>query len=61
MAPLLSASPVIFVLAKMSLVSLSVLLLWRLRARVTAALALMATAVVYGGVVAYHILGLLAV
>lgn len=59
MEPLLSASPVIFALAKMSLVSLGVLLLWRLRARVSAAIALMGTAVVYGAVVAYHIHGLL--
>lgn len=53
--PLLSASPVVFVLAKMSLVSLGVLLLWRLRDRVSAAVALVVTAVIYGAVVAYHL------
>src|SRR5262245_55599109 len=51
----LQANPVLFVLAKTALVSLGILLLWRMRAHRFAALAIVASVFVYGAVVAYHL------
>jgi hypothetical protein len=51
----LALGPVGFVVAKLTLVSLSVLLLWRLRHRRTAALALCSGAMTYALIVAYHV------
>jgi hypothetical protein len=57
--PVLAASPVGFVVIKCALVSLGLLLLWRLRQRATAAAAMVGTAVVYFAVVMYHLRGLM--
>ena len=56
----LSGSPVLFVLAKMALVSLGILLLWRMRTHRFAAAAIVGSVVVYGAVVFYHLTGLAA-
>ena len=55
MAVALASTPVVFVAAKLSLVSLGVLLLWRVRDRKLAAVALVASAATYALVVAYHL------
>ncbi len=51
----LTHGPVGFMAAKLALVSLSVLLLWRLRHRRSAALALWSGAMTYSVIVAYHV------
>jgi len=51
----LALGPVGFVIAKLALVSLSVLLLWRLRHRRTAAFALWSGATTYAIIIAYHV------
>lgn len=55
MASALTQGPIGFMIAKIGLVSLSVLLLWRLRHRRSATLALATGATAYGLVVAYHL------
>jgi hypothetical protein len=55
MAVALASTPVVFVLAKVSLVSLGVLLLWRVRDRAFAAFGIVATAAAYALVVLYHL------
>jgi hypothetical protein len=49
------SSPLRFMLVKLSLVSLGVLLLWRLRAQRAAAAALYASALAYSTVLIYHL------
>ena len=56
----LSRSPLAFMLAKLALVSLGILFLYRMRHHRFAALALIGSAIVYAGVVAYHVSGLAA-
>lgn len=58
MEPLLSASPVVFVLAKTNLVSLGLMLLWRLRRRPSAVAGIIGSAGLYAAIVVYHIAGL---
>jgi hypothetical protein len=53
----LSASPVLFMLAKLSLVSLGVLLLWRLRDHRAARIGLLATSSAYLLLLCYHLTG----
>ena len=53
----LAVSPVLFMLAKLSLVSLGIALLWRMRAHRAAAVGILCAALIYGSVVAYHIHG----
>jgi hypothetical protein len=55
MAVTLASTPVLFVLAKLSLVSLGVLLLWRMRHRTFAAVGLVTSAAAYSLVVVYHL------
>lgn len=55
MARALHHGPVGFMLVKLALVSLSVLLLWRLRDRRSAVLALYSGAMAYAAIVAYHV------
>lgn len=55
MDQVLAASPVLFMLAKLSLVSLGVLVLWRLRERRTARFGLLATATAYMLLLGYHL------
>jgi len=55
MAVALASTPVVFVLAKLSLVSLGVLLLWRVRHRTFAAVGLVASAATYALIVVYHL------
>jgi hypothetical protein len=56
----LSQSPLAFMAAKLSLVSLGILFLYRMRQHRFAAGAIVASVIVYGGVVAYHLSGLAA-
>jgi len=49
------SSPMRFMIIKLSLVSLGVLLLWRMRARRTAAVALMGSALAYSSLMVYHL------
>ena len=56
----LARSPMAFMLAKLSLVSLGILFLYRMRHHRFAAVALIGSAVVYAAVVAYHLSGLAA-
>ena len=56
----LARSPLAFMLAKLTLVSLGILFLYRMRHHRFAALALIGSAIVYAGVVAYHVSGLAA-
>ena len=51
----LAAHPVLFVLAKIGLVSLGVLLLWRMRHHRTAVLGLVGTSAAYALLVLYHL------
>jgi hypothetical protein len=51
----LSGGPVGFMIIKLSLVSLGVSLLWRLRHRRAAHVAMMATAAAYGSLCVYHL------
>ncbi len=51
----LAFGPIAFVLAKLALVSLSVLLLWRLRERRSAAVALWSGAMTYTAIACYHL------
>ncbi len=51
----LSWGPMLFMLAKLSLVSLSVLLLWRLRDRWSAAVGLFSAAATYLVICGYHV------
>jgi hypothetical protein len=55
MANLLDSSPVGFVLTKTTLVSLGLILLWRHRGRGMAAAGIVGSALLYGGIVAYHV------
>ena len=55
MSVALASTPVVFVLAKLSLVSLGVLLLWRVRHRTFAAVGIAASAATYALIVAYHL------
>jgi len=55
MGAALTHGPVGFMVAKLALVSLSVLLLWRLRHRRAAGLALYSGAMTYALIVAYHV------
>jgi hypothetical protein len=55
MVSALAHGPVGFMIAKLALVSLSVMLLWRLRHRRSAVLALWSGAMAYSLVVAYHV------
>lgn len=57
MDQVLSASPVLFMIAKLALVSLGVLVLWRLRERRTARFGLVATAGAYTALLGYHLSG----
>jgi hypothetical protein len=59
MAGVLTLHPVAFMLAKVSLVSLGLLLLWRLRNRPAAAAGIVAACGLYALVVLYHVHGLL--
>ena len=54
----LSRSPILFMLAKMSLVSLGILFLYRMRHHRFAAMAIIGSAVVYLAVVVYHLSGI---
>jgi hypothetical protein len=51
----LSGGPVGFMVVKLSLVSLGVALLWRLRHRRAAAVAMIASATAYGSLCLYHL------
>jgi hypothetical protein len=51
----LSGGPVGFMVVKLSLVSLGVALLWRLRHRRAAAVAMVASATAYGSLCIYHL------
>jgi hypothetical protein len=51
----LAGGPVGFMAVKLSLVSLGVLLLWRLRHRRAAAVAMIASATAYGSLCIYHL------
>ena len=51
----LAASPVLFVLAKIGLVSLGVLLLWRMRHHRTAVFGLVSTSAAYSLLLLYHL------
>jgi len=53
----LAASPVLFMLAKLSLVSLGVLVLWRLRDRRAARYGLLGAAGAYTTLLVYHLSG----
>jgi hypothetical protein len=53
----LTASPVLFMIAKLGLVSLGVLLLWRLRDHRAARFGLVATSTVYMTLLVYHLSG----
>ncbi|MBS1123023.1 MAG: hypothetical protein H6Q90_5251 [Deltaproteobacteria bacterium] len=55
MSGLLGSSPLLFMIAKLGLVSLGVLLLWRLRDRRAAAYGLLATGTAYVTLIAYHL------
>ena len=55
MEVLISSSPLLFMFAKLGLVSLGVLLLWRLRERLSAVIGSMGAFSVYNLVVMYHI------
>jgi hypothetical protein len=55
MQGILARSPVVFVAAKLTLVSLSVVLLFRLRHRTAAVVALASGATMYALVFAYHL------
>jgi hypothetical protein len=55
MSGVLHASPTGFMIIKLSLVSLGVLMLWRLRARRAAAVGLVATAMAYSTLLFYHL------
>ncbi len=55
MSRALVESPVLFMIAKLGLVSLGVLLLWRLRHRRAAAFGLIATGTAYVTLLAYHL------
>ncbi len=55
MKGVLGASPVLFMLAKLALVSLGVLLLWRLRDRRAAVYGLVATGTAYATLIIYHL------
>lgn len=55
MSSALGHGPVGFMVFKLALVSLSVLLLWRLRHRKSATIALFSGAAAYGLVVCYHL------
>jgi hypothetical protein len=57
MDQVLSHSPVLFMMAKLALVSLGVLVLWRLRERRAARFGLVATAGAYTTLLAYHLSG----
>ena len=56
----LAVSPVSFMLAKLTLVSLGILFLWRMRTNRFAAFAIIGSVVVYTVVIAYHLTGLTA-
>ncbi len=51
----LDDSPLLFMLIKLGLVSMGVLLLWRLRHRRTAAAGLVASAAAYSWLILYHL------
>jgi cytochrome bd-type quinol oxidase subunit 2 len=55
MRGVLESHPVLFMAAKLALVSLGVLLLWRLRHRGAAVVGLVATSTTYVGLVLYHL------
>lgn len=55
MLQVLSASPIVFMLAKLGLVSLGVMLLWRLRHHRTAVAGLVAASGAYVMLVIYHL------
>ena len=57
MDQMLAASPVLFMVAKLALVSLGVLLLWRLRDHRAARLGLVATGGAYVLLLCYHLSG----
>jgi hypothetical protein len=52
---MLAAHPVVFMIAKLALVSLGVALLWRLRHRRTAAAGLVAASSAYVALLVYHL------
>jgi hypothetical protein len=54
----LSQSPLAFMAVKLSLVSLGILFLYRMRQHRFAAIAILGSLVVYGSVVVYHLTGL---
>jgi len=55
MGRMLAASPTAFMAVKLALVSLGVLMLWRLRARRAAVVGLVATAMAYSTLLVYHL------
>ncbi len=55
MSGVLGSSPVLFMIAKLALVSLGVLLLWRLRDRRAAAYAMIASGTAYVTLIVYHL------
>jgi hypothetical protein len=55
MDKVLVASPVLFMVSKLALVSLGVLLLWRLRHHRAARFGLVATSTAYIALIAYHL------
>ena len=55
MSGVLRESPTGFMMIKLALVSLGVLMLWRLRARKAAAVGLVATAMAYSTLLFYHL------
>ncbi|HEU0036535.1 MAG TPA: DUF5658 family protein [Kofleriaceae bacterium] len=55
MNEVLLSSPVLFMIAKLTLVSLGVLVLWRLRHHRAAAFGLVATSTAYFVLIAYHL------
>jgi hypothetical protein len=55
LSSVLSASPTAFMAVKLSLVSLGVLLLWRLRQRRAAVIGLVTTAMAYSTLMVYHL------
>lgn len=57
MDQVLSASPVLFMIAKLGLVSLGVMLLWRLRNHRAARFGLVATSSAYVVLLCYHLTG----
>jgi hypothetical protein len=55
MRGVLASSPVVFMIAKLTLVSLCVFLLWRLGSRLAAGVALLGATAMYAIIIGYHI------